>query len=151
MKFLGRWVLWVQLRKPWAETLDFPILGRFQANPMMTTVTALSNPISSRVFEKAYSFISTKLSCSAPPFFDAWERDRLRETDDTRETFAEGAKFDTSSSASSRVEIKAVESDIDVGENEQKKGVPTRKKVKKGSPSIDKPESSKLYLYLSLE
>lgn len=99
---------------------------------MMTTVKALSNSISSRVFEKAYSFISIKSSSSAPPFFDAWERDRLRETDDTRETFAEGANSNTSSSTSSRFEIEAVESDINVGENEKNKGVRAKKKVKEG-------------------
>lgn len=110
MGFLGRWVLWVQLRKPWTETLDFPILGRFQGNPMITTVTTLSNPISSMVFEKAYSFISIKSSCSILPFFNMWERDRLQETetDDTRETFAEGASS-IPPPPQSRVEIEAVE------------------------------------------
>ncbi len=99
---------------------------------MITRVKALSNSISSRVFEKAYSFISIKSSCSAPPFFDAWERDRLRKTDDTRETFAKGANSDTSSSTSSRVEIEVVELDINVSENEKNKGVRAKKKEKEG-------------------
>lgn len=37
-------MLWVQLRKPWAEILDLSVPGRFQGESKITTVKALSNP-----------------------------------------------------------------------------------------------------------